>query len=203
MKLDPSLTFKEHVNYVNGKTLGKIKLLGKVCSYIRPATALMLYKSLILPIFDYGDIIYDCLSVTDSKTLQVLQNMAFKFILGVPLLTPTAVIHQELEMFTLQERRTQHSATMMYQVDKSLCPSPVLRLFRRRLDVTERQTRMNVQSNFEIPRYRLELCRRNFVYRGIKLWYDVPIELKNCESLACFKTNLKKYWLLDGDNEVT
>ncbi len=99
MKLDPCLTFKEHVNlYVKGKTLGKIKLLGKVCLYIRPSTALMLYKSLILPIFDYGDIIYNCISQSDSKTLQVLQNMAFKFILGVPLLTPAVYIHQELEM---------------------------------------------------------------------------------------------------------
>ncbi len=119
MKLDPSLTFKEHVNYVKGKTLGKIKLLGKVSSYIKSSTALMLYKSLILPIYDYGDIIYNCLSLADSKTLQVLQNMAFKFILGVPLLTPTAYIHRELEMSTLQERRTQHSATLMYQVDKA------------------------------------------------------------------------------------
>ncbi len=203
MKLDPSLTFKEHVNYVKGKTLGKIKLLGKVCSYIRPATALMLYKSLILPIFDYGDIIYDCISAADSRTLQVLQNMAYKFILGVPLLTSTAYIHKELDMLTLQERRTQHSATMMFQVDNSLCPPPVLRLFKRRLQITDRHTRMNVQSNFEIPRYRLELCRRNYVYRGIKLWYVVPYELKCAESLPCFKTNLRKYWLMDGDVDVT
>ena len=137
------------------------------------------------------------------KTLQVLQNMAFKFIPGVPLLTPTAYIHRELEMYTLQERRTQHSATIMYQVDKALCPPPVLRLFKRRLEITDRHTRMNMQSNFEIPRYRLELCRRNFVYRGIKLWYTVPSELKNSESLSCFKTNLKKYWLVDGDVDVT
>ena len=145
MKLDPTLTFKEHVNYVKGKTLGKIKLLGKVCSYIKPSTALMLYKSLILPIFDYGDVIYNCISTTDSKTLQVLQNMAFKFILGVPLLTPTAYIHQELEMYTLQDRRSIHSATLMYQVDKAMCPPPVLRLFKRRLEITDRHTRMNVQ----------------------------------------------------------
>ncbi len=35
------------------------------------------------------------------------------------------------------------------------------------------------------------------------MWYAIPGELKNSESLACFKTNVKKYWLVDGDVDVT
>ncbi len=64
----------ETVNF-NGEDIrhvDSIKYLGEVCSYIKASTALMLYKLLILPIFDYGDIIYNCLSQTDRNTLQVL-----------------------------------------------------------------------------------------------------------------------------------
>ncbi len=118
-------------------------------------------------------------------------------------MTSTAFIHNEREMSSLQERRTQHSATLMYQVDKALCPPPVLQLFKKSMNVSGRSMRLNTHSNFEIPRCRLEMFRRNFVYRGTKLWYNIPQELKNSDSLACFKTDLAKYWLVDGDVDVT
>ena len=88
-------------------------------------TMLMLYKTFILPIIDYGDIIYDSMSQKDSMILQRLQNMAFKSILRVPRLTATTVTHDELNMLTLKDRRTLHIATQMYKVENDDCPHKI------------------------------------------------------------------------------
>ena len=89
MILGPSLNFKKHVENIKSKTIGKINLLGRVGPFISKTTAWNLYCTIILPIFDYRDILYDCLVGPDAQTLQVLQNMAVKFVLGVPHLTST------------------------------------------------------------------------------------------------------------------
>ncbi len=78
MKLDPYLDFNQHVEYVKRKTIGKVKLLGRLNNILMPDTMLMFYKTLILPIIDYGDIIYDGVSQKNAVALQRLQNMAFK-----------------------------------------------------------------------------------------------------------------------------
>ena len=52
---DPHLSFSEHVHYIRGKIIPKIKLLGHVSSLLDIETRLSLYKSLILPIFDSSD----------------------------------------------------------------------------------------------------------------------------------------------------
>ncbi len=60
--LDNTLTFSEHVKYLKGKIVGRIKMLGKLRPLVGQEIALSLYKSLILPVLDYADVVYDCLS---------------------------------------------------------------------------------------------------------------------------------------------
>ncbi len=53
--LDRTLTFGEHVRYLKG-------MLGKLRPVVGQVMSLKLYSSLILPVLDYADIVYDCLS---------------------------------------------------------------------------------------------------------------------------------------------
>ena len=62
IQLDPLLNFEEHVDYIRCKTIGKVKLLGRLNEILAKDTLLMLYKTLILPIIDYGDVIFDCIN---------------------------------------------------------------------------------------------------------------------------------------------
>ena len=59
--LDNHLSFCEHVAYLRRKIYAKVKVLGHVRQYISQIRALQLYKSLILPEFDYADQIYDAM----------------------------------------------------------------------------------------------------------------------------------------------
>ena len=74
--LDQSLGFDKHVDYMKRKLVGCIRMLSKLRPILKKGTALCLYKTLMVPIMDYCDIMYDCLSKYNSDILQKLQNRA-------------------------------------------------------------------------------------------------------------------------------
>ena len=56
--IDNKLTFNDHIEYILKKSKQKVGFLWRVRKYLPRSIALTLYKSLVLPHFDYGDIIY-------------------------------------------------------------------------------------------------------------------------------------------------
>ena len=101
MKLDSLLNFDEHVAYIKGKTIPKLKLLGRLSYSLDSQTLLTLYKTLILPIFDFGDIVYHKMSQTNADMLQRLQNMACRAILKMDRYAHVIDMHNELASKTL------------------------------------------------------------------------------------------------------
>ena len=57
--LDSTLSFNHHVSTVIKVVAYKVNLLSKIRRYLTENVALKIYKSMILPYFDYGDVIYD------------------------------------------------------------------------------------------------------------------------------------------------
>ena len=202
MKLDPNLSLDHHVEYIKSKTFGKVKLLGRLNDFLLPDTMLMLYKTLILPIMDYGDIVYDGMTQKNALALQRVQNMAFKNILKAPKLTPTTTMHSELDMLTLSQRRMMHNATQMYKIHTGNGPDKTCDLFERRKSVSSFCTRSVTQGDFNIPLVKLECTKRCFSYRGVMTWTGLPNWLKLAPSLDEFKSSIRQ-WLLDGDNNIT
>ena len=201
--LDPQLTFHKHIEYLQSKIIPKVQTLGKIAPIVKQSTALMVYKTLIMPIMEYGDVIFDCLSARDVSTPQKLQNSCLKHVLQLPRLTPTAYIHEKLDVEYLLSRRSQHVATQMFRISNKLAPKHVCDLFVSRSEISSRVTRSSCKLNYEIPRRKLEMTKRVFVYRGSKLWYDVPYELKTANNPKSFRTELAKVWKRGGDVGVT
>ncbi len=74
IQLDSGIRFDLHVNYLKRKLYCKMKALTWVKPFIPNDLAITLYNSLILPHFDYGDVVYDAMSTTSANQLQVIQN---------------------------------------------------------------------------------------------------------------------------------
>ena len=68
--LDPSLSFSAHVAHVSATANHKTYLLNKIRKFLTSKAALNLYKAMILPYLDYGDVLY---VAATSKSLAKLQ----------------------------------------------------------------------------------------------------------------------------------
>ena len=91
----------------------------------------------------------------------------------------------------------------MYNISKGITPDAVLEYFQDIANVHNRTIHLGVSNNFMVPYFKLEIYRRSFMYRGPKLWVQVPVEIKNEASVEGFKSGIKSLWRYDGDPGIT
>ena len=99
--LDSTLTFNYHVKTVVN-TIAKANLLAKVCRFMNKEVAVHIYKSMILPYFDYGDVIYN------SASQDILQIRCFKICKNLNIRHDTEDLHTITKMPMLADRRKAH-----------------------------------------------------------------------------------------------
>ena len=139
----------------------------------------------------------------DASTLQRLQNMGIKIVLQADRLAHTSEIHENINLPYLITRRDVNSATLMYKIDTADAPINTCNMFRKVNSSNDRQTRQSARGGYEIPKCRLELGKRNFRYRGAKIWKQVPEQIRKSESVKSFKKNLRKAWSGNYPNNIT
>ena len=113
--LDNHLSFKAHAAYLRCKMFAKLRMLGRVRQYISQNLSLYLYKSLILPEFDYGDQIYDAMATITANQLQVLQNSCLRVCTKVDKRTSIADLHAISGVPTLDIRRRVHTCNFLHK----------------------------------------------------------------------------------------
>ena len=192
--LDPLLDFSQHVKYLESKTLSKIGFLGRIRNFVDHVRSLMLYKTLILPLFDYCDIVYHCLNHRDKHILQKLQNCALRNTVRCHKLTPTVQLHENCSIELLSTRRDIHVSNEMYKVNTGMSPHNIQYMFELSRDKHCKVTRNAMNDNYYVPRCRLETGKRNFRYRGAKNWNALPRGLRQSSSLSVFKRNCASYY---------
>ena len=162
-------------------------------------TRLSLYKSLILPIFDFSDTVYNCLSQKDSASLQKLQNCAMRWILHSDHLEPIKNMHATLHLSLLNIRRSWHSLNETYKIINGICPAYLNDMFTYVAVVHERTTRSTAQNLLYVPRCRLECSKRNFKVRASIDWNKLPDDVKSAPSLEHFKPSVLNHLIANGD----
>ena len=94
--LDQQLHFHSHIDHIVDKTTNRLGLLYKTRVLFDQNTALMLYKSLITPHFDYGCVLYEVAPAYQLKRLQTIQNAAARLILCAQPDTAIYQLHEHL-----------------------------------------------------------------------------------------------------------
>lgn len=108
LTIDTKLTFSIHLNNTLKSISHKTYQLGKIRNSISAKTALQIYKTMILPILDYGDIFFHNKRGKLLKKLQVLQNSCIRIISKLPRLTNTTEEEVKLGLLPLKMRRSLH-----------------------------------------------------------------------------------------------
>ncbi len=75
----------------------------------------MLYNTLVLHLFDYGNIIYRTTDQIYLKQLQILQNKGARMLLNCHYRTHIRDMLTELNWMTVKERADFHSTCLIYK----------------------------------------------------------------------------------------
>lgn len=161
----------------------KLKMLSELRANIPTDLAITLYKSLILPAFDYCDIIYDILSQRDIFFLQKLQNGDLRCILKKDKYESVARMHGEANLEWLDVRRSQHSAHWAYKAKNNLRPEYICNKF----EVQQGRTRAATCGDLMMCQCNNESAKGNIVSRGSICYNQVPLETREVDTLNKFK----------------
>ena len=177
--LDPSLTWNHHIDGLVKKTNKRVGVLRRVKCVLPQHTLSLLYKTLILPHFDYCDAVWGNSSKLAFNRLSKIQNSAGRLILGLPRRTPTELVLSTLEWDTLEERRTFHLNTLVYKSLTMQLPPQLCNCFIYTTDSHHYNTRSGSHGSLVIPFSKSNSGKHRFVVRGASAFNTLPTALKS------------------------
>lgn len=193
--VDNNLNFLAHVNKIISACNQKLFTLSKIRKYITQGIAITLYKSLILPILDYGDVFYSCVPNTYLDKIQKLQNKALRIVDLSPRYTSNIHLHNKYQVIPLYIRRRNNLLKLVHTY---------LRHNLDDLDVswenyvpTEGQydriiTRQAATPFIPLRLPRSEKYKSSCAYSGPKLWLDQSTSIRQIADHEEFKCLLKR-----------
>ncbi len=188
MIMDENLKWDNHISNMVSKISAKIGILRSLRRIVPAETLQLLYNAIILPHFDYADIVYDTATGFSKDRLQKLQTRAARLITGSGPRTSRNSMFAELGWLCLQNRRDFHKCIMVYKCLHNLAPDYLCQLFVQNGVNHDYNTRHS--SHLRATRTNTEYYHRGFTVSGQKLWNELPNNVKECSTLASFKNTL-------------
>ena len=186
--LSSDFIWSEHVDHVITKVNQRLGLLRRVRRHLLPFQArLLFYNSLILPIFDYADIVWgDKNNIGIMNNLQILQNKAAKIILDRPLQSSATEALVILKWPNLEQRRFYHRCAFVYKCKNELTDHNMN--LSRNSDVHHHNTRNN--DLFRLPRVLRNWGKQRVCYHAVQDWNSLDKDTRNVASISGFKRRI-------------
>ncbi len=124
------------------KLSGRLGILCRVKFNLAKETLYMLYNySIVLPLFDYGDVVYgNCRAIT-LKRFQVLQTRGARMLLNCDHRTLSVNMLSELKWLNIKDRLNFHQMCLVYKCRNGLVPQYLAETFSNVSDKHEHHTR--------------------------------------------------------------
>ena len=137
---------------------------------------------MMLPFFDYADVIYNEANAQDLDRLQRLQHQALKLCLGFNRREDTEVVHRTAKVSLLDNRRKSHVYNFMYKKKE----------LKLNLDTPVVDTRSADAPKFVLPTPSLQCYKRSIEYSGAKAWNGLTKELRLIPNYLSFKRRIQQ-----------
>ena len=178
--IDCQLNYNLHVNKIVAAVSSKLKQFQRMRSFLNVKAALLVYKSMLLPILEYGDVFLTATTVKNRKRLQVLQNKGLRCALGLGIDTSTEELHAEADLLMLKYRREQHVINFMYDFvcSNSHC---------MKAPSKGAVTRSHKKKLLKVRKPKTERFKKSLTYNGPTKWNALPLDLHQAEDKWEFK----------------
>ena len=173
----------------------RLGIIHRIRNCLPQQTAKMLIESMILPVFDYGDVVWSNCNSTLLCKLERLLNRAGKTIIRCPIRTSSTKVRQTLGWPSLVERQQFHLSTMAYNCYHGNVPTYLLNCFTPLSAVHSHNTRLSKANGVFIAPAKNNYALRKFTHRGGNTWNSLPDNLKTAENTSIFKRLYKTHYL--------
>ena len=180
--LDDHLTFNKHISELCKIVSHKLYLLAKVRRYLTTQASLNVFKTMILSLFEYGDIIFSGTTVTNVNKIDNLFYRGLRICLNFNFTLSKEELCDECHIAPLSDRRDLHLLLFMHRLKN--CDN----LLKKR----NIATRLHQAPVFWCYKPNNEKARLNVFYRGAISWNGLLANERNLDFNE-FKKHKSKY----------
>ena len=184
-----NLSWRAHIFKIYEKASKRLNILKGIKYKVDRSTLRKLYKSLVRPLMEYADVLWDGCTDSESDLLEHVQYEAAKIVTGAMKGTSKQRLMQEIGWEDLKTRRAIHKLLLYFKIVNNLCPSYLVDLLP--LLVSERTNySLRTASNYSIFASRTERYKRSFFPSTTSLWNDIGYDIRCLDSIGSFKKAL-------------
>ena len=181
--IDQNLWWSKHVNETAKIISSGISALKRVRPFICDDTAILLYRALIEPYFDYCCPVWDGLSNELADKLQKLQNRAIRVITKSDYYSSATALRGKLGWDNLFTRRKKQKLKIMFKTLNDQSPEYLKGLFK---PFSTDYGLRNSDNKLALPKPRTDFLKRSFCYSGAHLWNSLPSNVRAIRSFTNF-----------------
>ena len=184
--LDQTLNFKYHLDTLLKLINHKLYMFSKIRKYLTVTSAITIYKTMILPYFDYGDVIYMSSNIPEKGKLDKNHIRGLRISFKIQGKIEKNDLFNLAKISNLENRRKLHLRYFMFK-NKKKC------IIKEENAV---ETRGNSGPTFEVKKPNCESYKRNIYYSGAIEWNNLDADVRKLEQSIQFK-RIQKSWLLN------
>ena len=158
-------------------------MLSLVRKFLNSACATILYKSTVLPFFEYGNIFQCYLTQGQRNKLQVLQNRGLRVCLGRNRRSNVFDLHIDAEILPVTYRADFAVLKLMYEYSQNLENHDMNVVHTRYRDGPVLKSFLGKTNRFQ----------NSMISYGVNTWNGLPGHLRILPTIDVFKANLKKH----------
>ena len=128
----------------------------------------------------------------DTKYLDRIQDEAARIVTVATKLVSLKLLQNDVCWDLLQERRQKHKLKQIFKMKNNFCPEYLTSLVP--FDVGDSRNPYNLRNsnNIQLIHSRTTLYYNSFLPSSIRLWNDLPSDMRNNPSINSFKTYLNR-----------
>ena len=188
------MSWRCHIQYIFEKASKRLNILKLLKYKLNRSTLVCLYKSLIRPLMEYGDVIWDNCTEGEASLLESIQYECARVVTGAIKGTSGRALMNELAWESLSTRRKMHKLFYMFKIFRCISPAYLVELLP---DTVDKRTCRSLRSGENLTLFsscRTEKFKQSFFPSTVKLWNSLQTELRTSASLSAFKKEIKSFF---------
>lgn len=196
IQLDPELNFEATAANVFRKASHKIYNLYVIRKDVSVATAFTLFKSMVLPFFNYPNFLLNSCTETNKKNLQRPPNRGLKIAVKREYRVCTHDLHVDSRMMLLEnQRKFDILKVMHFRVYWPICGNVSTAPVNTELSLAAPSTRMRSAPLIDTGTSHNTKYLKSLDFFGSQLWNALPPETRRIDDFSLFKASIRPQFL--------
>ena len=193
VNIDEHLVFSKHIGELCIKAGQRVGVLSRLGNLIPTEAKLLLYKSSILPHLTYCHLIWHFCKASDARKVKRVLERVLRIVYNTHSVEYYNLLNR-VNLPSLQNRRLQDLATLIYKVKYGLVPRNVVDIF------SVKSSKYHLRNmDFHLPRFISVRYGKHSIryFFGPYIWSRLDSKIKNKPSLQSFKSSIRRINLVD------